>query len=354
MGARSFGLACIGLAMVSSQACAYSSKTAGSGVMLYGIVDASVEYAKGSQSALRMHEGENSASRLGMRGIEDLGDGLKAIMTLEAGFNTDNGKEFFGNGMLFGRQAYVGLANDWGELRLGRQYSPSFYALLKLDPFTLNGQNSPFGLFSSVSSQGTGYVAYTSRFNNAVQYLSRDFGPVSFAAFVAPGGEYGSGKTNLSYGANVIYETSKALLFYTYLGRHGGEAVDAALFSSHFVGGGYRFGPVRLGGVFQLAHSGLGKTREARGYGLTLNWDVTGRDVFKAVVVKRHVVGTDDSPLATTLGWDHSLSKRTTLYSRLVFVHNSPDGSTTLNDIKIEPRSGDSGRSISFGIMHRF
>ncbi|CAG2137148.1 Outer membrane porin protein 32 [Cupriavidus yeoncheonensis] len=354
MGTRSIWSACIGLAVLSSQASAYSSQTSSSNMLLFGTADASIEYAKGSQSVVKMREGEGAASRFGMLGSEDLGGGLKAIMTLEAGFNIDTGTEFFGNGTLFGRQAFVGLSNGWGEVRFGRQYSPAFYALLKLDPFSLNGQNSPFNIFSSVSSQGTGYVPYTSRFNNAVQYLSQDLGPFSFAAFAAPGEVPGATSTGLSFGANVIYETEKALLFYAYLGQRGGAAVDSALFNNHFVGGSYRFGPVRLGGVFEMASSKFKNTNAARGYGLTFSWDVTTNDVFKAAATKRHVIGASDSPLFVTVGWDHSLSKRTTLYTRLVFVDNSAGGSTTLNAIPIDPKSGASGRSINFGITHRF
>ncbi len=236
MATRSICLACAALlAGFSGQASAYSSQTTASSLLLYGTIDASIEYAKGSQSVVKMREGEGAASRFGMLGSEDLGGGLKAIMTLEAGFNSDTGTEFFGNNTLFGRQAFVGLANGWGEVRFGRQYSPAFYALRKLDPFALNGQNSPFSMFGSVSSQGTGYVAYTSRFNNAVQYLSPDYGPFSVAAFAAPGEVPGATSTGLSFGANAIYETTSALLFYAYLGQRGSAAVDSALFSNHFV-----------------------------------------------------------------------------------------------------------------------
>lgn len=354
MESRTSWLVCAALAAFSGQACAYSSQVTASSMMLYGTADASVEYAKGSQSVVKMREGEGAASRFGVLGSEDLGGGLKAIMQLEAGFNIDTGTEFFGNGTLFGRQAFVGVTNGWGEVRLGRQYSSVFYALLKLDPFSLNGANSAFNNFSSVASQGTGYVPYTSRFNNAVQYLSPDFGPFSFAAFAAPGEVPGATSTGLSFGANAIYETPKALLFYGYLGQHGGAAMDSALFSNHFVGGSYKFGPVKLGALFEAASSDFKNTKSARGYGLTFNWEVTASDTFKAAITKRKVLGASDSPVFATVGWDHSVSKRTMVYSRLVLVHNSAGGSATNNSIPIDPKSGASGRSINFGIMHRF
>ncbi len=103
-----------------------------------------------------------------------------------------------------------------------------------------------------------------------------------------------------------------------------------------------------------MASSKFKDTKAARGYGLTFSWDVATNDTFKAAVTKRHVIGASDAPLFVTVGWDHSLSKRTMLYSRLVLVDNSPGGSATLNSIPINAKSGASGRSINFGIMHRF
>jgi predicted porin len=64
-----------------------------------------------------LQSGNQSGSRWGLRGIEDLGGGLKGIFTLESGFNVDDGK-MGQSGRLFGRAAYVGLQNQWGRLTL--------------------------------------------------------------------------------------------------------------------------------------------------------------------------------------------------------------------------------------------
>ncbi len=64
-----------------------------SSVTLYGIVDAAVERASNGAGVKvnRLVSGQGSASRLGFRGTEDLGGGLRAIFNLEAAINTDNG-----------------------------------------------------------------------------------------------------------------------------------------------------------------------------------------------------------------------------------------------------------------------
>ncbi len=105
-------------------------------VTIYGVLDAGVEHLSsvgGSGSLTRMPGlGVSVPSRLGFRGTEDLGGGLKAIFTLESGFGTDSGTLNQG-GRFFGRQAFVGLSGDWGSVTLGRQYSMLFWSQLDAD-----------------------------------------------------------------------------------------------------------------------------------------------------------------------------------------------------------------------------
>ncbi|MEK6293916.1 MAG: porin, partial [Paraburkholderia tropica] len=95
-----------------------------SSVTLYGLIDAGVTYANnsGGHSLWKASSGTVNGSRWGLRGSEDLGGGLKAIFTLESGFNIMNGAAGQSSRM-FGRQAFVGLAsNQFGAVTLGRQY----------------------------------------------------------------------------------------------------------------------------------------------------------------------------------------------------------------------------------------
>ena len=99
-----------------------------SSVTLYGVLDAGITYTSNVQPALgqagksRWAMGSGiDQSRFGLRGSEDLGGGLKAIFTLESGFNIGNGKFANSNGM-FNRQAFVGLSSQYGTVTLGKQY----------------------------------------------------------------------------------------------------------------------------------------------------------------------------------------------------------------------------------------
>lgn len=137
-------------------------------VTLYGLLDAAVDYntnvdtAGHSRTWMPSLGGGMFPSRLGFRGSEDLGNGLKAIFTLETGIYTDTGATGQGN-RLFGRQAWVGLAGRWGQLTLGRNYNmlynsmpeveiigPAQYGLGSLDAGIPNGRSD-----NSIAYKGT-------------------------------------------------------------------------------------------------------------------------------------------------------------------------------------------------------
>jgi predicted porin len=147
-----------------------------SNVTMYGILDAAVEtYTNADAAGSRVTRmpslgGGMFPSRLGFRGTEDLGGGMKAIFALENGFAIDTGTQ--GQNRLFGRQAWVGLAGNWGQLTFGRNYNmlnistydvdiigPSQYGLGSLDSFIPNGRTDNSiayrGAFSGVTLGGT-------------------------------------------------------------------------------------------------------------------------------------------------------------------------------------------------------
>lgn len=122
-----------------------ASAQSSTSVTLYGIVDTGIEYVNNiaEYNAAGDRVGDSSSthftnltqsvpSRWGLRGTEDLGNGLKAVFTLESGFNTGTGTSGQG-GRLFGRQAYVGLAGDWGQVAFGRQYNMLMRSMLGAD-----------------------------------------------------------------------------------------------------------------------------------------------------------------------------------------------------------------------------
>jgi predicted porin len=179
-----------------------------SSVTLYGILDASVEYSDdqsnaslqpsttvpGGQTAvlgdsgLKVNSGTQSGSRFGIRGVEDLGGGLQAVFTLEHGLNVDTGSNADAN-KFWNRQAFVGLNSRFGQLTIGRQYSPIFWALLPADFAGYTFYNNWAAFTGTNASIGT--VQGPFRIDNSLAYKSPTFGGLTVYAMYAPGERLG-------------------------------------------------------------------------------------------------------------------------------------------------------------------
>jgi predicted porin len=181
--------------MAAVPACAQSSIT------LYGIVDTGIGYlnnssslgaTSGGHSKVYMNNGVWSGSQFGLTGSEDLGGGTKTIFKLEAGFNSATGAQQFAS-TLFGRQAYVGLANDrYGTLTAGRQYTSYFQMLLKY-----SGPNWLSGGFGAHPGDIDG-IDKSFRINNSFVYTSPTFAGLKVSGSYGLGGvagATGSGQT---------------------------------------------------------------------------------------------------------------------------------------------------------------
>ena len=162
---------------------AAGSTHAQSSVTIFGVVDATLQRAQqGGVSMNRLNGvGGNQFSRFGFRGIEDLGDGLSAGFVLDAGLNVDTGAGALtstdnltttgGGGLTFNRRATVSLiSKTWGELRLGRDFVPTYWNHTGFDPFGTAGagsvNNMAQGALTRVSTVQTAVRA-----SNSVGYV---------------------------------------------------------------------------------------------------------------------------------------------------------------------------------------
>lgn len=157
---------------------AAGTASAQSSVTLFGVVDATIQRLKndGGASVTRITNSGYNSSRLGFRGTEDLGGGMSASLWLEAGVNNDDGSGGVtstnnqgattgGGGLTFNRRSTVSLAGGWGEVRLGRDYTPQFWNLVVFDPFG----NVGVGITQTLSSIITGATAV--RASNSIGYF---------------------------------------------------------------------------------------------------------------------------------------------------------------------------------------
>ncbi len=182
-----------------------------SSVTLYGIVENGVTYVNnaGHGSVVALVSGVEQGSRWGLKGSEDLGGGFKTIFQLENGFNADNGRLGQG-GLLFGRQAYVGIDSDeFGTFTLGRQYdSIQDY----LQPTTMNGNwGAYFSHAGDIDNSDNGF-----RINNAIKYNSPVFAGFQFEALYSLGGVAGSATANNTFSAGIGYTNGPVYLAAVY------------------------------------------------------------------------------------------------------------------------------------------
>jgi len=188
-----------------------------SSVTLFGIVDLNGRSVKnGSNNALRQMgtDGINS-SRLGFRGVEDLGGGMSGGFWLEAGLNPDIGgtNTVAATGVnaaatatsptvsqLFNRRSTVSLMGGWGEIRLGRDYTSGFWNTTIFDPFCTNG----VGAFTNVSVNALGSNGggtYVRSNNTAAYFLPSNLGGLYGQAQIsAPENVSGTKQTSFRVG----------------------------------------------------------------------------------------------------------------------------------------------------------
>ena len=312
-----------------------------SSVTLYGIVDTAVERASNGTgtSVTRLVAGQGSASRLGFRGTEDLGGGLRAIFNLEAAVNTDNGSGgAAGGGLMFNRQSWVGLGGSWGQLTLGRQFRPEARAVFGMDPFDAG----------SVASPPNTYANTVFRADNAIVYETPRYGGLVGRVMYAFGEDASGVKRAMDdIGASLQYYAGPVYLAYGYDSRRNATANDRRTW--HSVGGSYDLGAVKLYGAYRVREVGVANLDEANywiGVGVPIGaWTLqatVGR-VNDKTTANRDAKG-------YSFGAEYLLSKRTDLYMRYAKLRNE-NGATFGLDNGV---NGPAPSSFVVGVRHRF
>jgi predicted porin len=150
-----------------------------SSVTLYGIADVAIRYTNHADAAnhslTELTNGPITQSRWGLKGTEDLGGGLKAIFQLENGYSVDTGA-MSSSGQIFNRQAYVGLAGDFGAVKLGRQYTEGFNFFGDYDPLTIGNYDSNAWPYFLTQFRVNNVVSYGGKFGGLNLGASYGFG----------------------------------------------------------------------------------------------------------------------------------------------------------------------------------
>jgi GBP family porin len=346
-------LALAALAAVSTSALAQSSVT------LYGVVDASLENVKGNDSVTRVSSDAFNSSRLGVRGVEDLGGGLKAKFTLESSIATDTGSS--GTGAFWTRGAWVALEGGFGEVRVGRQ--DSLIGALAGNTNILGAQ--PYddlniaGTFSGSSSEYR-------RVNNGITYfLPKLVDGLSLAAqysTAAKAEEVANNDTGKTWGLSAQYLAGPFGIGAGYVNAKadntGNKDIGWLAFAS------YDFGVAKLTGYYEQddreSLSNLANYDKRDVYGLKVGLPIGEAFNLSVGVSKVNNVAFDNDRDATfvTVKGVYTLSKRTALYALLTNVANDASADTAggLNVGAAQAPIGrdSTGRGIAFGVRHAF
>ncbi|WP_194715616.1 porin [Noviherbaspirillum soli] len=327
------------LSAASFPALAQSSMT------IYGINDIGISHEKNGAAAgssTRMDSGIQSGSRLGFKGVEPLGGGLAAIFTLENGFNGDSGSLGQG-GLLFGRQAWVGLSGNFGTVKLGRQNTPLFATLFTIDPFETGLAGDQSRIFSA-----GGF-----RMNNTINYATPSFNGLS-AQFAYGIRELSANSTSARQtGFSGQYASGPLLAVVTYHNASN-PAVMGGSTSTTLLATTYNFGLAKLHAAFAVnkGNTQAGDTvQDTRDAMLGVSVLAGSGTVIASYIRKNDRRIADGNATQLAIGYVHPLSKRTNLYTS--YARTTNETAARYNIDQTAP-SGTSGNLFNVGIRHKF
>jgi len=354
--------AAIILAVSSTAACAQSS------VNMYGIVDAAIVGENGGSNGRlnKITSGAASASRIGFRGTEDLGNGLSAFFTLEAGARIDTG-EIDASGTIFNRQALLGLKSKvFGAVALGRQYTPYHTTLVNIvDPFNTGTAATSKNLFPDFGSN--------IRTSNTITYASPRVHGVD-AELAYSFGEQAASSAGRQFGGAIGYSDGPLAVRLAYNSKNSDVAatgttagVSRSLGRNFLLGANYNFGWIKLHAGYGVdkgynsaplgnannPYGGVKPVASTDGRELLLGFSAPagpGTILFSAMH-KDDRTGNNQDANAWGIGYLYGLSKRTNLYAAYGHIDNKNGAGYTVAN-NTEAGTGNTGYNL--GIRHTF
>jgi len=336
-------------------------------VTLFGVADVSLVRASGSvASKTQLTSGSQQGSRLGVRGSEDLGGGLRASFWLEAGLLVDDGQgqrtsannqpaapADGAQGLTFNRVSYLGLSGPWGLVRAGRDYTPTFLVHTLFDP------SGTVGLMTSQASVSslTVFAAPSGvRASNSLAYGTPTFHGFSANVMLALG-------ENASNAGATRRDGNYEGLRLAYAGGPFSAALAHARYRNAAVndiketvaGASYDIGSTKLWGTVVRTRNGAG--RNVRGEMLAVTQGV-GAAEFKLSWSRSRARDASGAPVGSIskigVGAAYNLSKRTALYTAAAHVRNSHGAAALPMPGSAVNGPNQSARGYEVGLRHTF
>ncbi len=339
-------------------------------VTLYGIVYAtieSVEATGGATPIVRRNRVTDQASRLGVRGTEDLGGGLKAFFQLETAFKPDQNDTTFA-----ARNSAVGLQGGWGSVLLGRWDTPFKIATTAIDPFgdvTLGG----FSAAMNGSGLRNEFQSFDRRDQNVIQYWSPTWGGLSFRLHhsVNEGRTATLNPKNTS--ASVTYTGGPIYVGYAYdekkdaafgAAATGATVVTLAKQQGHAIFGTVTFGPLKVGAAAEkFKRNGFS---DQKAYAANIVWTMGNNQLMyqfqKAKDGEASGIEAPDCKV-NAIAWQYNFSRRTWVIAQYVKIDNNNTswcafGSSPFRTATFatgpQELAGNDPKGIMLGIRHAF
>jgi predicted porin len=365
-----------------------------SSVTLYGVLDAGITYTSnvGGHSNWQQTSGNIDQSRWGIRGSEDLGNGLKAIFTLESGFSLGNGRFANNNGVamnpandngIFNRQAFAGLSSNYGTVTLGRQYGAEQDFLAPLTATGSWGGTSfaHVGNFDNMNTNGGSVV------NNSIKFTSANYEGFTFGSTYGFSNQAGKFANNRAYSFGAAYQFQGLHVGAAYAQRNnpfsetnpngatsgsfpeGSDEAGFGNFRQRVFGAGasYAFGPAQVGFVWTNASidnvENIQHSIRQNNYEINAKYNLTPALNLGVAYTYTQQTGSlfdvDVRQHFNQIGVqaDYALSKRTNFYAQVVYQRASGEGA--MAGIYNPTVGGGLSSSVNqtaatIGLRHRF
>ena len=348
-----------------------------SNVTVYGVVDMGLNYSSSSEAVTAagkfknraaLDSGLQSGSRLGFRGTEDLGNGLKVGFVLEMGLSADQGASAQGS-RTFGRQTILTLSGDFGTVALGRMYTPQFGLVSRIDPFgagTVGDVTYGRGMYTMATTRQLGLEGEI-RLDNVWAYVSPSFsGFTVTAAYTADGA---GNEPNVARGTksgaekvwaiSPVYSNGPLLVGLNYH-RAKVDSSDAKG-RTWDLGATYDFGVVKLSALYGRSKSDVGVQDEKDTkwmVGATIPVSEVGNVMvsYSRLKTDSDVAARDDDKVSKwAVGYTHSLSKRTNLYAAYAHLSTNRDAKGQFSVGGVGGGiSGNFTSGLNVGLRHSF
>jgi predicted porin len=350
--------------IAAAAAASAPTASAQSAVTPYGLIDMAIVRESGGSAGpvTKLTSGVSVGSRLGFKGSEDLGNGLSAVFVLESGFQGDTGTLGQG-GLLFGRQAYVGLHGGFGSVLVGRQYVPEYLVVAFADPF---GSGYVADSKNIVATSGNAF----SRMDNTVKYLSPAVAGLTLELAAAPGEVSGDSAAGRQFGGSIAYAAGPLQVRIGYHNRNNDTATlkNTENARNAVAAAVYDFGILKAHVLYGANHglnsSVLRNTANPFGRPTIPVASTNSRDALVGLTVpfgphtllasyihKDDRTALNQDARQVAIGYRYTLSKRTSVYAVHACIDNRNGASYTVGNAS---ESGTGNRGTSIGISHAF